>query len=166
MPTYPLTSLLRLRRADEQRAEQALGEAMARRARAEAAHAHLVDEAARARAALDQRRATPSPPGTRADDLEAGERFQNRLATDAAGRAGAAAAHDRDVLTPAHAGEADARARYIAARNRREVVEKAIARRQAVQTRQHERRVQAEADDDTAARSPARDGRAIRPARR
>jgi len=55
--TRPLTALLDLRRADEQRAERALGEAGRARAEAEAEHDRLLAETRRAREALDARRA-------------------------------------------------------------------------------------------------------------
>jgi hypothetical protein len=148
-----LASLLELRHVEERRAEGAVADAVKVRAQAEAEAARLAEDAERARAELADRRREETPAGARAADALWRLRFLERLAADAAARAAALETFGRDVLDPARRAEGDARAAHLGARQRREVVERAIERRAAAAKLERERRAEAAADD-----RPARPG--------
>ena len=102
-----------------------------------------LDQAAAAEAAT---RATDRPAGT-ALAAQTERRFWARLAAERRAAAHAIERHRADVLAPAARAEAAARDAHLRARQRREVVEKAIARREAGLRRDRERRAEAAADD-------------------
>jgi hypothetical protein len=153
-----LGSLLALREAEERRAERALGEALAARARVEGEAARLAEAEARARSELAARRREDVAPGERAADALGRRRFWERLAADVAARAEDLARLHREALEPARLAEAAARAAHLRAHQRREVVERALARRAAARRRELERRAEAAADDRTS--HPSRPSRA------
>ena len=85
--------------------------------------------------------------GLRAVEAQARRRYGARLEAQAGTAAEALAGHRANALERAIAADAAARAAHLRARQRREVVEKAIARRQATARQQAERREEAAADD-------------------
>ncbi len=151
-----LASLLGLREVEERRAERALASAISARARAEAEVARLAEAWQRERAELAARRREAVPPAERAADALGRRRFWERLAADVAARADAVASFRRDALEPARRAEALARAAHVRTRQRREVVERALARRAAALRRELERRAEAVADDRPRPSSPVR----------
>jgi hypothetical protein len=152
-----LASLLELRRDEERRAEGAVAEAAKLRAQAEVEAARLAEDAERARAALADRRREEAPAGECAADALGRLRFFERLAAAAAERAAALERFRRDVLDPARRAEDDARAAHLGARQRREVVERALERRAAAAKLERERRAEAAADDRPARAGARRD---------
>ena len=144
-----LGTLLDLRVEGERQAERALAAASsaARAARAEDERLAAEWEAARAALATARRDDGPVGAGERAADGQVRRRFWARLE----GRSGAAgvalADHRANALARALEADAAARAAHVRARQRREVVEKAIARRQAAARLAAERRAEAVMDD-------------------
>jgi flagellar biosynthesis chaperone FliJ len=147
MSSYALYTLRDLRIAEERQAEQALGEAAAlvRRAELETTRlaAHLVEARAAEAAALATEPAAP----TTAARAQTVRRFSERLRLATRRAVEALERHRAQVVTPAMRAEAAERAAHLRARQRREVVEKAIARREALRRREQERREEAVADD-------------------
>jgi hypothetical protein len=157
-----LSSLLGVRQEDERRAERALQAALAARGRAEAEEARLRGVADRARADLAGRRRQdrddvdglegPDRGGkagstARAADELARQRFLARLLGDVEAGAAVVAVFARDTLGPARAAEETARAAHLRARQKRQVVERALARREAVQRLETDRRAETASDD-------------------
>jgi hypothetical protein len=143
-----LQSLLAVRQEHERRAERALAATPAARARAEAEAARLTAAVESARATLAARRQDLDLGGdARAGDALGRQRFYARLAGDVEARLGAARAFEAQTLAPARAAEAPARAAHLRARQRREVVERALERRAAAARREADRREEAAADD-------------------
>jgi hypothetical protein len=139
--------VLRDRRLDQERqAERALAEASGAQRRAEEEAERLASAVGEARAARDAARAA-EPPGARAGDAQTARRYLARLddRVKAAGRA--LAEHRAGPLAAAIAAREAARLVHLAARQRREVVDKAITRREAAAKRDAERRAEAELDD-------------------
>jgi hypothetical protein len=145
--TNVLSSLLAVRAADEGRAERALAAAIAARAHAEAEETRLIDEVERARRELGERRREVDAPGARAAEAVARRHFWARLVAALDAKAAVVEAFRRDDLPPARRAEVDARAAHLRARQRREVVERALARREATRVRLLEQRAEADADD-------------------
>ena len=83
----------------------------------------------------------------RAADAQARRRYWARLEAVAAAAVDALARHRTNALARAIAADAAARDAHVRARQRREVVEKAIARRQAAARREADRREEAAMDD-------------------
>jgi len=148
MSSYALYTLRDLRVTEERQAEQALGEAMAGVRRAEAETARLTARTVEARAAEVAARAaeTPSTPASAAA-AQTARRFSERLRLATRAAVEALERHRAEVVTPAEHAETAARAAHLRARQRREVVEKAIARREALRRREQERREEAVADE-------------------
>jgi hypothetical protein len=86
----------------------------------------------------------------RAADALGRRRFLERLEARAAERFEAVTVHARARVQPAVRAEGEARAAHLRARGRREVVERAIARREAALRRELERRAEAAMDDRVA----------------
>src|SRR5204862_2677667 len=148
-----LGALRDLRVEAERAAERALAAAAAVRRTAEEQSARLATAVEAARGALAAARrqggGAGSGPGggERAADALARRRFWDRLAADVGAAEQSLARHRTEVLTPAIDGVAAARAAHVRARQRREVVEKALARRQAAARREAGRREEAAQDD-------------------
>jgi flagellar export protein FliJ len=146
MSSYALYTLRDLRVAEERQAEQTLGEAAAIVRRAETETARLSARTVEARAAETAARATTSAPATAAE-AQTVRRFSERLRLATRTAVEALERHRAQVVAPAVRAETAARAAHLRARQRREVVEKAIARREALRRREQERREEAAADD-------------------
>jgi hypothetical protein len=146
MSSYAVYTLRDLRAAAEKQAERSLGAASSALRAAEADGERLLGQLDEARAAEAAARATERPPGS-ALAAQTERRFWARLAAERQAAAEAMERHRADVLAPAARAEAAARDAHLRARQRREVVEKAIARREATQRRDRERRAEAAADD-------------------
>jgi hypothetical protein len=148
MSSYALYTLRDLRVAEERQAEQALGEAAAVVRRAEVETERLVARTAEARGAEVAARAAEAAwaPATAAQ-AQTARRFSERLRLATCRAVEALDRHRVEVVTAAERGEAAARSAHLRARQRREVVEKAIARREALRRREQERRAEAAADD-------------------
>jgi hypothetical protein len=146
MSSYAVYTLRDLRVAGEKQAEQSLGAAAAALRAAEVEAGRLRRRLDEARAAEVSARAAERPAAT-ALAAQTERRFWDRLAAEKAAAAAAIERHRADVLGPATSAEAAARAAHLRARLRREVVEKAIARREAALRREQERRAEAAADD-------------------
>jgi len=152
-----LGTLLRLRVDGERAAERVLATAAANRRTAEVEEARLAAKVEAARAAIAAARrdgADVGGPGERAADAQGRRRFWARLEAQAGAAAEALARHRTQDLARAIDADAAARAAHVRARQRREVVEKAIARREAVARREAERREEAAQDDQV--RDPRR----------
>ena len=146
LPGCPGT-LLDLRVAGERQAERALGGATAARRAAEAEEGRLAAATIGARAAESPQRASmrrdlrprrARPTRRRPGGSPSGSASRRTRAADEA-----LARHRANALARAIAAEAAARAAHLRARQRREVVDKAIARREAAARRQAERREEA-----------------------
>ncbi len=146
MSSYALYTLRDLRVAGEKQAERSLGAAAAALRAAEAAAVRLAARFDEARAVEAAARAADRPAGT-ALAAQTERRFWARLAGERDAAAAAIDRHRADVLLPATQAEAAARAAHLRARQRREVVDKAIARRESAERRDRERRAEAAADD-------------------
>jgi hypothetical protein len=148
MSSYVLYTLRDLRVDGERQAERALAAAVAARQRADEESARLETRVAEAQAA--QRTAREDfgvgLEGSAAE-AQARLRFWSRLDAEARACTQAAAAHRRTALEPAVRTEAEALAGHLRARQRREVVDKAIARREAAGRLDQSRRAEAAADD-------------------
>jgi hypothetical protein len=152
-----LHTLLDLRRAGEQDAERALAAAAVALREAEAEAARLVGKVEAAQAAVAAARrygdhvgddvGNDSSGGERAADAQARRRFWARLEAEAKRAAEVLARYRKDDLARAIDADAVARAAHLRARQRRAVVDKAIARRQAAARREAERREEAANDD-------------------
>jgi len=148
MSSYALYTLRDLRVAEERQAEQALGQAAAVVRRAEAETERLTARTVEARAAVAAARATvTTSPSATAAEAQTARRFSERLRLATRAAVEALDRHRAQVVAPAERAEAGARATHLRARQRREVVEKAIARREALRRREQERREEAAADD-------------------
>jgi flagellar biosynthesis chaperone FliJ len=146
MSSYALYTLRDLRIAEERQAEQALGGAAALVRRTEVETTRLAAHLVEARAAEAAARAGTSAPATAAE-AQTARRFSERLRLATRTALETLERHRAEVVTPAVRAEAAARAAHLRARQRREVVEKAIARREALRRREQERREEAAADD-------------------
>src|SRR4051812_9871926 len=148
-----LHTLLDLRRAGEQEAERTLAVAAAAPREPEENEARLVGEVEAARAAVTAARREGDNVGAgagaaeRAADAQGRRRFWARVEARAAATVEALARYRKEDLARAIDADAAARAAHVRARQRREVVEKAIARRQAVARREADRRDEAIQDD-------------------
>ena len=143
-----LHTLLDLRRAGEKEAERALAVAAAARREAEVNEARLVGEVEAARASVvAARRDGDNVGGERAGDAQARRLFWARLEAQATAAVEALARFRKEDLARAIDADAAARATHVRARQRREVVEKAIARRQTAARREADRREEAMQDD-------------------
>jgi len=152
-----LGTLLRLRVDGERAAERVLATAAAARRTAEAEEARLAAQLEAARAAIAAARRDGDDVGShgeRAADAQGRRRFWARLEVQAGAAAEALARQRTQELARAIDTDAAARAAHVRARQRREVVEKAIARREAAARREAERREEAAQDDQ--ARDPRR----------
>ena len=148
MSSYALYTLRDLRLTEERQAEQALGEAMAGVRRAEVETDRLTAKTVEARAAEVAARASEtSSTSARADTAQTARRFSERLRLATRTAVEALDRHRAQVVAPAERAEAAARTAHLRARQRREVVEKAIARREALRRREQERREEAAADE-------------------
>jgi hypothetical protein len=146
MSSYALYTLRDLRVAGEKQAEQSLGEAAAALRAAELGGERLAARFDEARAAEAAARAGERPAPT-ALAAQTERRFWTRLGAERQAAAAAIERHRAEVLGPAARAEAAARDAHLRARQRREVVDKAIARREAALRRDRERRAEAAADD-------------------
>jgi colicin import membrane protein len=149
--SFPLRTLLEIRRRSEEEAERALGEAVAAVAAAEAEQRRLVECAAAARTRADQSRAYDGEGQTVGAAL-AGETFAARLRDEARQAEAAALTHRKGALKAARASEAVARERHAAARRDRQAADQAQEREQAEQRRVAERRAEDARSDLAAAR--------------
>jgi flagellar biosynthesis chaperone FliJ len=148
MSSYALYTLRDLRVTEERQAEQALGEAMLGVRRAEVETERLTARTVEARAAEAEARATETlSASASAAAAQTARRFSERLRLATRAAVEALDRHRAQVVTPAERAEATARAAHLRARQRREVVEKAIARREALRRREQERREEAAADE-------------------
>jgi hypothetical protein len=141
-----LASLLTVRRAEEERAERALAEAVDASARVAEESLRLAAATAAARAALVARRVATPETESGAEAL-ARRRFFERLEVVARACEEAVTSHARDREQPAARAEAAARAAHLRARTRRELVERAMARREEARRRDLDRRAEAAVDD-------------------
>jgi hypothetical protein len=146
MSSYALYTLRDLRVAGEKQAERSLGAAVAALRSAEVEAERLAARLGESRAAEAAARAADRPAAT-AHGAQTERRFWARLAAERQAAAQAIDRHRTDALLPATRAEADARTAHLRARQRREVVEKAIARREAAERRDRDRRAEAAADD-------------------
>lgn len=142
-----LAALLTVRRADEERAERALAEAVAARALAEAEATRLVAAVAEARAALASRRGEGAPAVERGAEALARRRFLERLEATVRACEATVTSHARERAHPAREAEAAGRAAHLRARTRRELVERAMERREEARRRELDRRAEAAVDD-------------------
>jgi hypothetical protein len=148
MSSYVLYTLRDLRTDGERQAERALAEAAAARRRADEEAARLEIRVAKAQMARQAARdGALEPRAESAADAQVRLRFWSRLDAEAQACAAAATNHRADVCEPAARAEGAARAAHLRARQRREVVDKAIARREAAGRLDQSRRAEAAADD-------------------
>jgi flagellar biosynthesis chaperone FliJ len=148
MSSYALYTLRDLRITEERQAEQALGKAMAVVRRAGAETERLTARTVEARAAEVAARATgTASASTSAAEAQTGRRFSERLRLATLAAVEALDRHRAEIVTPAQHAETAARAAHLRARQRREVVEKAIARCEAVRRGEQARREESAADD-------------------
>jgi hypothetical protein len=158
MSTYVLYTLRDLRLDGERQAERGLAEAAAARRRADEETVRLETRATAAQAARQAARGGAAPPLVEsAADAQIRRRFWSRLDAETLACAAAVVAHRSEICEPAVRAEAAARATHLRARQRREVVDKAIARREAAGRLEQGRRAEADADD--LAQRRTRDGR-------
>jgi len=138
---------LRKRRLDgERQAETALAEALAAHLRAEARDAELETAAVAARSAWAAARSS-APLPTTAGEAAAQFHYWARLEAAVKAALGAQDSHRAGALALAIRGAEAARGAHLVARQRREVVDKALARRAAAERLDRERRTEAELDD-------------------
>ncbi len=145
--TNVLSSLLAVRAAEEGRAERALASAIVTRAAAETEEARLGAEVARARRELEERRREGDATGARVAEVVARRHFWARLASGVDAASAAVEAFRRGALASARSAEVDARTLHLRARQRREIVERALSRREAARVRVLEQRAEAAVDD-------------------
>ena len=148
-----LDALAAMRHDQERQAERVVAASVAARREAEAEEARLGLVVTDARAALAAAR-RDSGGDQRAGEAQAQRRFWSRLEGQIAVATVALASHRAGALARAVAADEAARAAHRKAHQRREVVDKAIARRRAARARAHERRAEAEVDDLPRRRSP------------
>jgi hypothetical protein len=148
-----LHTLLDLRRAGERDAERALAAAAVALREAEAEASRLSEKVATAQAAVAAARrdgddvGNVGGAGETAANAQARRRFWSRLEAEAKAAADVLTRYRTDDLARAIDADAAARAAHLRVRQRREVVEKAIGRRQAAARREAERREEAANDD-------------------
>ena len=148
MSTYVLYTLRDLRLDGERQAERGLAEAAAARRRAQEETARLETRATAAQTARQAARGGAAAPlAESAAAAQVRRRFWSRLDADAQACAAAVAAHRAGVYDPAVRAEEAARTTHLRARQRREVVDKAITRREAAGRLEQGRRAEAAADD-------------------
>jgi hypothetical protein len=148
MSTYVLYTLRDLRLDGERQAERSLAEAEAARRRADEESARLEIRVAEAQSARHAARAgAGSPLPEPVAEAQARLRYWARLDAEARACVADVATHRADVREPAARAEGAARTTHLRARQRREVVEKAIARREAAARLDQSRRAEAAADD-------------------
>jgi flagellar biosynthesis chaperone FliJ len=148
MPSYVLYTLRDLRIGGERQAERALAEAMATRRRSDEEMAQLETRVVEARAARANARAQlGSTVAETAVEARGRLRFWSRLDSELRASAATLALHRAEIAEPAARAELSARAAHLRARQRREVVDRAIARREAAHRRDQGRRDEAAADD-------------------
>ena len=141
-----LDVLAALRLDQERHAERAVAASAAVRREAEAEEARL--GAAVDGGAGSLRRSAPRGRRRRTRrDAQARRRFWSRLERQITVAADELAGHRAGALARAIAGDEAARAAHRQARQRREVVDKAIARRRAARDRERDRRAEAAQDD-------------------
>jgi hypothetical protein len=161
MPSkYSSTALAALqeRRLDgERQAERALAEALGAKRRAETRAAELEAAVGAARAGWQAARAGGGIAPTSAADAARQRRYWARLEAMVREAEAARQAHVTGALAAALRESEAARAAHLVARQRREVVDKAIARREAAARLDGQRRAEAELDDR--ARRPPENGR-------
>jgi hypothetical protein len=148
--SFPLQTLLDLRRRTEEEAERSLAAARARQAQSEAEHQRLEECAAAAWARANTARGQVGP-ATAGEALVA-ERFQDRLADEARAADQAVLTHRKGALAAARTDEAAARAHHAAARRERLAAEQASEREAAGQRRVADRRAEDAASDLAAGR--------------
>jgi flagellar biosynthesis chaperone FliJ len=142
-----LQTLCTVRAAAEQEAEQQLARATAQHQQQREHQARLAAELEAARARRDQvRRDDVLTPGSAAE-IQTRLRYAARLDAAVAAAQSELGRHAQGPLAAAAAAVERARADHLRARQRREAVERAIARRQAAARRDQDRRAQAVADD-------------------
>jgi hypothetical protein len=146
MSSYALYTLRDLRLRGERQAEQALADAVAAVRRAEVERDRLAARVSDARAAAAAARAA-EPPGWTAGDAQRVRRFWARRQTEAEAAIEALERHRTSALRAAREAEGAARTAHVRARQRREVVDKAIARRETEERQERQRREEAAADD-------------------
>jgi flagellar biosynthesis chaperone FliJ len=149
--SFPLQSLLDLRRSAEEAAERALAASVAARAAAEEEQRRLQEDAAAARERAATRPAYDGAAHTAGAALE-GERFQARLAAQAGAAGDAALTHREGALALARDAEERARRQHATARRDRQAVEEVLARTEAETRRLAERRSDDVASDLAAGR--------------
>jgi hypothetical protein len=143
-----LDVLLALRRAAEDAAKLALGEAARARLRAEEEQARLERGAEQARLALAQeskRRSAAAPPS--AAEGVSRERYRRRLAEGLTQATEKSERHRKGPLAQAQAAENAAAAVFRQANQERQGLDKLIARQEASQQKQTKRRVESAHDD-------------------
>src|SRR6185436_8047930 len=147
--SFPLQTLLTLRRRAEEEAEREVALAVADCAQAEAEQRRLAECAAaawaRARAGRDGEAAT-------AGERLTAERFRQRLAEEAGRADEAALTHRKGALAIARAAEEAARERHAGARRERQAAEQASEREATEERRVAERRAEEAISDLAAAR--------------
>jgi hypothetical protein len=150
MSSYVLYTLRDLRIDGERQAERALAAAVAARRQADDETARLETRVAEAQAA--RRTAGESFSAEVEGSVAVAQtrlRFWSRLDAEARACTQAVASHRQTAVEPAVRAESEARAGHLRARQRREVVDKAIARREAAGRLDQSRRAEAAADDLT-----------------
>jgi flagellar biosynthesis chaperone FliJ len=144
-----LAVLLNLRRAAEEEAQKAQAEAVATRLRAEEEQQRLDSAAEQARHALEQdtkQRTTATAAEVVADGLLR-ERYRQRLTATLARAMEKAVQHQQGPLELAQAAQHAAAARVRQARQERQAIEKLMARQEADQHKQAQRRAEDAAGD-------------------
>jgi hypothetical protein len=152
MPSYAtqtaLVTLRRLRVGAEEQAERRLAAALAAEAAARAEETRLAGAVGAARDRLAEAQIAGSEPEPmRAADARARRRYWARLESQVAAASAAVAAHRAGPLAEAIGRTTSARAVHRAARRDREIVDKAIARREAAWRLETDRREEAARDD-------------------
>ena len=141
-----LDALAAMRLDQERHAERAVAAGAVARREAEAENARLGVAVSDARATLAAARREGGG-DERAGEAQARLRFWSRLERQIAAATDALAGHRTGALARAIAADEAARAAHHKAHQRREVVDKAIARRRAARERERERRAEAAMDD-------------------
>jgi len=141
-----LDALAALRLDEERHAERAVAVGAAARREAEAEEARLAGVVTDARAVLAAARCDGGG-AEPAGQAQARRRYWAGLERQIAVAADALAVHRAGVLARTIAADEAARAAHRKAHQRREVVDKAIARRRATRDRERERRAEAAQDD-------------------
>jgi hypothetical protein len=142
-----LDTLLALRRDGERQAELAMAASASKVREARAEEDRLEAAVAEARAGLAAARRDGGGGEETAAEAQVRRRFWARLERQIAAAGDALTRHRGGALARALAADETARATHRQARQRREVVERAITRRRAAQQRDRERRAEAALDD-------------------